>query len=325
MTTPGRRDPDRQDAARRGRSRRRRARSARRGQRSRQADEQHRPRERRARLDDLAVAARAAPRTRAWTSGSGARACCPRSLQVGAAGHVQPAPQRLARDRHEQVAGARRAPSRRPCARGRARARAPRSRVASSNSPSANGRFSAFMTRYSRFGAWRFSHSAWMRGSSRSMPTTRRRARRCAHWCVEHALAAADVEQRLRGGACANSSSSVRSKPAISRRDDRVGRAVLVVGVAGDRALRSTVTVGLIRPQRLALLGLARSPAPGARRRWWRRARRRAGPARSATAATPSCSSMRRTRSKVALGHHPLARTSRSPMHAERAEHASRR
>src|SRR5919204_258145 len=46
--------------------------------------------------------------------------------------------------------------------------------VATSNSPSANGRFSAFITRYSRLGAWRCSHSAWIAGSSRSMPTTRR-------------------------------------------------------------------------------------------------------------------------------------------------------
>ena len=47
---------------------------------------------------------------------------------VGAAGEVERPPQRLARDRDEQVAARRRGPSRRPCARDRGRARAPRSR-----------------------------------------------------------------------------------------------------------------------------------------------------------------------------------------------------
>ena len=73
--------------------------------------------------------------------------------------------------------------------------------VAASNSPSAKGRFSAFMTRYSRFGARRLAHSACSAGSSRSMPTTRRSSPELLRPLVgQHALAAADVEQRLRVG-----------------------------------------------------------------------------------------------------------------------------
>ena len=71
------------------------------------------------------------------------------------------------------------------------------------------------MTRYSRFGAWRFSHSAWIAGSSRSIPTTRP-SRRCAHLWVS--TPSPQPTSRIeRGAAWPNSSASVRSKPAISR------------------------------------------------------------------------------------------------------------
>ena len=90
--------------------------------------------------------------------------------------------------------------------------------LAMSNSPSAKGIASAFITRYSRFGAWRPSHSACRCGSSRSMPTTRFCGRICsAHWCVS-----TPSPQPTSSSDCAsafvNSSSSVPSKPAMSRR-----------------------------------------------------------------------------------------------------------
>ena len=72
------------------------------------------------------------------------------------------------------------------------------------------------MIRYSRFGAWRFSHSAWSAGSSRSIPTTRAGAIRAAHLWVSTPSPQPTSSSDC-GAACANSSSSVRSKPAISR------------------------------------------------------------------------------------------------------------
>ena len=111
----------------------------------------------------------------------------------------------------------RRAPSRRPCARGRARARAPRSPIATSNSPSANGRFSAFMTWYSRFGAWRSSHSLVQQRVVEVDADDAPLAEALRPLVRQHALAAADVEQRLAARPASKSSSSVRSKPAISR------------------------------------------------------------------------------------------------------------
>ena len=89
--------------------------------------------------------------------------------------------------------------------------------VATSNSPSAKGRCSAFITLYSRFGARRCSHSAWMAGSSRSMPTIRRGARRCAHLWVSTPSPQPTSSSDC-GAARVNSSSRVRSKPAMSRR-----------------------------------------------------------------------------------------------------------
>ena len=153
----------------------------------------------------------------------------PRSSQVRAAGHVQPAPQRLARDARRAASAARAARHLGDaCAPGRARARAPRSpsprrtrrRRTAGSRPSSRG------TRGSAPGA--VSHSACSCGSSRSMPTTRRSPRRCAHFVVEHALAAADVEQRLRAPpartarrACARSRPSGGGRPGSSSRTCR--------------------------------------------------------------------------------------------------------
>src|SRR4051794_39607917 len=86
---------------------------------------------------------------------------------------------------------------------------------ASSNSPSANGIRSAFMIRYSRLGSRRLSHSAWITASSRSIPTTRPSRRRCAHFWVS-TPSPQPTSRTERGEAFAHSSSSVRSKPAIS-------------------------------------------------------------------------------------------------------------
>ena len=71
------------------------------------------------------------------------------------------------------------------------------------------------MILYSRFGAWRLTHSAWIAGSSRSTPTIRPSRRRCAHLCVS-TPSPQPTSSTERGEAFAHSSSSVRSKPAIS-------------------------------------------------------------------------------------------------------------
>ena len=71
------------------------------------------------------------------------------------------------------------------------------------------------MILYSRFGAWRLAHSAWIVGSSRSMPTMRPSRRRCAHLCVS-TPSPQPTSSTVRGEAFAHSSSSVRSKPAMS-------------------------------------------------------------------------------------------------------------
>src|SRR3954463_13203299 len=73
-----------------------------------QADQEHGPRERRARLDDLAVALEQRDERALGPVVEGAGGVA-EVAQVGAARHVERAPQRLARDGHEQ-------PSRRdPC------------------------------------------------------------------------------------------------------------------------------------------------------------------------------------------------------------------
>ena len=180
-----------------------------------EADKQHRPGERRAHLDDLAVA-REQPHERApGPVVEVARACCraPTSRRRAPCSASATA----ARGEPRRAGGARRsAPSRRACARGPGRARAPRSRSPGRTRPSANGRFSASITRYSRLGAWRSAQPAWIDSSSRSMPTTRPSPSRCAQRCDEHALAAADVQQRARARRGSNSSSSVALEAAPS-------------------------------------------------------------------------------------------------------------
>ena len=119
--------------------------------------------------------------------------------QVGAAGHVQPAPERLARDGDEQGPRGARAPSRRRVCSGSGTCSSTSIAVATSNSPSREGQRSAFMTRYSRFGAWRLPTRPGARGP-RGRCRPRARARALRPLFGEHALAAADVEDRLRGG-----------------------------------------------------------------------------------------------------------------------------
>ena len=222
-------DPDRQDPRAAAVGARVRSSAARRLRGSRascadglEADKQHRPGERRADLDDVAVAREQRRRTSAATSGSGARGCCraPTSRRRAPCS----APATAARGEPRRAGGARRsAPSRRACARGRGRARAPRSRSPGRTRSSANGRFSACITRYSRFGAWRSAQPAWIDSSSRSIPTTRRCSpRRCAH-----GARARPRHSRRRaaswGRPARSSSSSVRSKAAHQAPHHRVG------------------------------------------------------------------------------------------------------
>ncbi len=150
--------------------------------------------------------------------------------------------------------------------------------------------------------AARVAHSASSLGSSRSIPTTRPIAEAPRPVLGEHALAAADVEHRLRRGR-ANSSSSVRSKPAISRR-----------------------TTGLVEPYLSNVLPVGTSGADGAQlgAALIPRAPRDRRPAGSAPAARgapglvvrrldPSWSSIRRTRSNVRCDSVRCA-ASRSPI-----------
>ena len=86
-----------------------------------------------------------------------------------------------------------------------------------SNSPSANDSEVASSQRNSRFGRARRSHSACSFGSSRSMPTIRPSPSRSAHCSVS--TPSPQPTSRIDSGAArVQSSSSVRSKPAISRR-----------------------------------------------------------------------------------------------------------
>src|SRR4051794_32431579 len=167
--------------------------------------------------------------------------------------------------------------------------------AASSNSPSVNGSRSAFITRYSRFGADRTAHSACSAGSSRSMPTTRPSRSRVAHFCVS-TPSPQPTSSTERGDAFAHSSSSVRSKPAISFLTTGFEDPYLsyVLPVTVPSASRVTVELTAERPQlsrfarhrRRLRLRLARSsqaharpsspPATSERR-----------PARSATAGCP--------------------------------------
>ena len=162
-------------------------------------DEQHRPRERRARLDDLPVAreqrdeaalgpvvdvARRVPEVAAGTR----RAPCSARATAARAG-----PRR---------AGGRRgrsAPSRRPCAPGRARARAPRSRSRARTRRRANGNGScARRIRYSRFGARALLPLGLDRRVLEVEADDAGRRPRGRPLVGEDRLAAADVEHRRR-------------------------------------------------------------------------------------------------------------------------------
>ncbi len=182
-----------------------------------EADKQHRPGERRADLGDLAVAREQAderaPRPVVQVPGRVARAPTSRRRAPCSA------PATAARGAPRRAGGARRsAPSRRACARGRGRARAPRSRwpgrtrrrrTAGSRRASPGTRGSAPGARPSPPG------STPPRGRCRRRAALAQALRPLVH---EHALAAADVEQRAGLGAASKSSSSVRSKALIRRR-----------------------------------------------------------------------------------------------------------
>jgi hypothetical protein len=89
--------------------------------------------------------------------------------------------------------------------------------LAMSNSLSANDRFVASSTRYSRFGRRRLSHSALSFGSSRSMPTIRPLPSLSAH-CSVSTPSPQPTSRIDSGAAFRHSSSSVDSKPCINRR-----------------------------------------------------------------------------------------------------------
>ena len=159
----------------------------------------------------------------------------PRSLQVGAAGHVEPAPQRLARHRDEQPAL------------GHARHLGHRvRRVGHVLEHLDRGRDVELVVGERH--PLGLHHPVLEVGRLALLPL--RLDRRVLEVDADHAprreplrplvgqdrLAAADVEQRLRVGLreqLVERALEARHQPP----DDRVGRAVLVVGVAGDRAL----------------------------------------------------------------------------------------
>ena len=248
---PGRRDPDRQDP-------RARARTSRSGSRRRpDSAEAAVP------VPPGGTSSRAHPdRTSASSTGTASASRPPRRTeradepagpvvevpgrvaelsQVGAAGDVERSPQRLVGHRHEQPAlgdprhlGDRRLGIDR-------RARAPRWRPPDRTRRRRTAATRPASPRNSRFGrAARAAHSAASLGSSRSMPTTRPDRRAAA----PTARSARPRRSRRRAPSpappAANSSSSVRSKPAISRRTTGLVEPylsnVLPVGTAGRRS-----------------------------------------------------------------------------------------
>ena len=180
---------------------------------------------------------------------------------VGAARHVERAPQRLVRHGHEQVApraaghlGERRA-------RGSGRARAPRSpsrrrtRRRRRAAPRPGGRRTRGWARV------RFAHSAASGGSSRSMPTTRAgaiaRAQRCVTTPSPQPMSSSDAGLGGRQQVI-HVALEARHQPP----HDRVARAVLVVGVAGDDAvgaydLGASSALGAHRARRARVLRAA--------------------------------------------------------------------
>ena len=178
--------------------------------------EQHRPRERRACLDDLAVPGQQLHEAALGPVVQVARACCPRSFQYAPRAMFSPRHSGSRGTRDEQVPDG----DARHLGDGvlgighvlehldrRSRRRTRRRRTAGSR-PSSRG------TRGSAPGA--VSHSACSCGSSRSMPTTRPSMR-----CGPLVRSARPRRSRRRAATparpCTNSSSSVPSKPAMSR------------------------------------------------------------------------------------------------------------
>ena len=245
----------------------------------------------------------------------------PRSRTYAPRARFEPAPERLARHGDEQPARAPRAPSRATvCSRvghvlehlDRARPGRTRRRRTAGARPASRG------TRGSARA--RVAHSAWSAGSSRSIPTTRGRRAACAQLLRRARPRRSRRRAATAGPRSVHSSSSARSKAGHQPADDRVGRAVLVVGVAGDRPLGVDAsppgahawTASRSRPS-----GRPRRPSSAAARS----ARRRA---RSARAATPSCQLDAPHALEDPLAHDPLA-AEQVADDAERREQRPRR
>ena len=139
----------------------------------------------------------------------------------------------------------------------------------------------------------------------------------------EHALAAADVEQRARARPASNSSSSVALEAGHQAAHDRVGRAVLVVGVAGDDPVLGDGHAAHSRTASPALailapLGLAGSPRPsGAAAGARAGVRVRSGTARRRAAARSAARA--RTCAASSRAGRPAGRRSRPSAHSTTA------
>ena len=265
-------------------------------------DKQHGPGEGRAGLLDRAVAReqRHEPALGPVVHVSGRVA---EVAPVRAARHVEPAPERLARHRDQQVPRSPRAPSPPAWPPARARARAPRSPRPGRTRRRANESRVASSARNSRFGRSRFAHSARSFGSSRSMPTMRPSPSRSAHSTVStpspQPTSRTDAGRRARPQLVERRVEAGHQPP-----DDRVGGPVLVEGVAGRdlggggaraahsfSASRSSV-LPVARPASRAGGGRAgRSPSRRARSARARRrgAARSAAPARECAAGGRAC------------------------------------
>ena len=124
---------------------------------------------------------------------------------VGAARHVEHSPQRLAGDRHEQVAlGAARHLGERVLGVGDVLEHLDRAHQI--ELVLRERQVPASITRYSRLGAVRAAQPAWIDSSSRSIPTTRRSPSRSAHRCTS-TPSPQPTSSSERGSARSNSSS----------------------------------------------------------------------------------------------------------------------
>ena len=191
------------------------------------AHEAHRPREGLTQLDDLAVLREelleGSARPVVHVAGRVAQ-----RLPVGAAAHVRRAPQRLARHRHEDPALRRSAASRRACPRDPARARAPRSPSPCRTRSRRTACSRPSSTWYSRFGARAalplLVQQRVVEVDADDAPV----AEALGPLVGEHALAAADVEDRGRRRrcprarrGCGGSPSSAGGRPGSSSRTCR--------------------------------------------------------------------------------------------------------